>query len=165
MTAHSGDFDHGHLMRLSEEVTRIAGRLAQLTTNISASPDDAGAVEAKDSPALSLETVDWLIRARQRRTAYLSPDLFGEPAWDILLDLLRAEIVQTRVAVSSLCIASGVPMTTGLRWISSMVDRGLLVRVPDPFDGRRVFIELAPEVSQGLRRYFADVVGQRPKAG
>ena len=84
-------------------------------------------------------------------------ELFADPAWDMLLDLLQAEIVQHRVPVSSLCIAAAVPATTALRWIKSMTDRGLLVRRDDPHDGRRVFIEMAPATSAGLRRYFQEV--------
>jgi hypothetical protein len=31
------------------------------------------------------------------------------------------------------------------------------VRRADPHDGRRVFVELAPDTSRALRRYFAEV--------
>jgi hypothetical protein len=37
-----------------------------------------------------------------------------------------------------------------------MVDQGLFVRRSDPLDGRRVFVELAPDVSTGLKRYFVE---------
>jgi DNA-binding MarR family transcriptional regulator len=38
-----------------------------------------------------------------------------------------------------------------------MVQEGVFVRRADPHDGRRVFVELSPQASQGLRRYFAEV--------
>jgi DNA-binding MarR family transcriptional regulator len=38
-----------------------------------------------------------------------------------------------------------------------MVSKGLFVRRADPHDGRRVFVELSPEASGALRRYFAEV--------
>ena len=76
----------------------------------------------------------------------------------MLLDLLQAEIAQLRVPVSSLCIAAAVPATTALRWLKTHGRaRDLFVRRADPHDGRRVFVELAPEASQALRRYFAEV--------
>jgi DNA-binding MarR family transcriptional regulator len=50
-----------------------------------------------------------------------------------------------RVPVSSLCIAADVPPTTALRWLKTLVQQGLFVRRADPHDGRRVFVELAPE--------------------
>lgn len=58
--------------------------------------------------------------------------------------------------MSSLCIAAAVPATTALRWLKTMTQQGIFVRRADPHDGRRVFIELAPQASQALRRYFAD---------
>jgi len=38
-----------------------------------------------------------------------------------------------------------------------MTDKGMFVRRADPHDGRRVFVELAPDASVALRRYFAQV--------
>ena len=98
-----------------------------------------------------------MIRARRLRARYFDEELFADPAWDMLLDLLQAEIAQHRVPVSSLCIAAAVPATTALRWIKTMTDSGLFNRRADPHDGRRVFIELAPEASAGMRCYFAEV--------
>jgi DNA-binding MarR family transcriptional regulator len=38
-----------------------------------------------------------------------------------------------------------------------MVQQGIFVRRADPHDGRRVFVELAPDTSAALRRYFAEI--------
>lgn len=62
-----------------------------------------------------------------------------------------------QVAVSSLCIAAAVPTTTALRWIKLLTDGGLLVRVPDPQDGRRCFVALADRVADVLVAYFAEL--------
>jgi DNA-binding MarR family transcriptional regulator len=112
---------------------------------------------SKEPPQVSAETVRAVIRARRLRTRYFAGDLFADPAWDMLLDLLQAEIAQLRVPVSSLCIAAAVPATTALRWLKTMVQEGLFVRRADPHDGRRVFVELAPDASRALRSYFAEV--------
>jgi DNA-binding MarR family transcriptional regulator len=50
-----------------------------------------------------------------------------------------------------------VPATTALRWLKTMTEQGLFVRRADPHDGRRVFVELAPQASRALRSYFAEV--------
>jgi DNA-binding MarR family transcriptional regulator len=50
-----------------------------------------------------------------------------------------------------------VPPTTALRWLTTLVNRGLVVRRGDPRDARRVFVELAPDTSAALHRYFAEV--------
>ena len=112
---------------------------------------------AVGGPEISLETIRKVIRARRLRARYFAEDLFADPAWDMLLDLLQAEISHLRVPVSSLCIAAAVPATTALRWLKTMVKQGLFLRRADPHDGRRVFVELAPQTSDALRRYFAEV--------
>ncbi|UUR09186.1 helix-turn-helix domain-containing protein [Sphingomonas glaciei] len=155
----ASDASAARLRQLSEEVSRIASTLARLST-ASAGPPLSPATMApprSDVPNVSAEALRAMIRARRLRSTFLPADLFADPAWDMLLDLLQAEIVQHRVPVSSLCIAAAVPATTALRWIKSMTDRGLLVRRDDPHDGRRVFIEMAPATSAGLRRYFHEV--------
>lgn len=76
------------------------------------------------------------IAARARRASYLPVDLFGEPAWDMLLDLALAKIEGTDVSITSACIASGAPPTTALRWIGRLVEEGLAERLPHPRDGR-----------------------------
>ncbi|MDQ3144478.1 MAG: MarR family winged helix-turn-helix transcriptional regulator [Pseudomonadota bacterium] len=155
------------LKELSDEVGRIAATLARLSSGPEATarsadaPAPAKSVERLgdklDIPPVSGEAVRNVIRARRLRARYFDELLFADPAWDMLLDLLQAEIAQHRVPVSSLCIAAAVPATTALRWIKTMTDNGLFVRRADPHDGRRVFIELAPDTSAGMRRYFAEV--------
>jgi DNA-binding MarR family transcriptional regulator len=95
-----------------------------------------------------------MIRARRLRDQYFRGDLFADPAWDMLLDLMAARIEKKRVAVSSLCIAAAVPATTALRWIKALTDRGLFVRAADPQDGRRVYIELSDDTARALATYL-----------
>ena len=145
------------LRQLSEEVSRIASTLARLSAGPGAPRTSSETVPAEDIPPLSADTVANLIRARRLRGRFFPEELFADPAWDMLLDLLQAEIRQHRVPVSSLCIAAAVPATTALRWVKTLVGQGLFVRRADPHDGRRVFVELAPDTSLAMRRYFGEV--------
>ena len=101
-----------------------------------------------------------IIRQRQMRARFLDGDLFADPAWDMLLDLTAARAEQTRVSVTSLCIASGVPPTTALRWIGQMTEAGLLQRVEDDTDRRRAFITLTDKAVEAMSRYFAELGGE-----
>ena len=154
----ASDQNATRLRQLSDEVSRIASTLARLSTGPTAvaRPTEQPPI-AGDVPQVSVDTVRSVIRARRLRARYFQEEMFADPAWDMLLDLLQAEIAQHRVPVSSLCIAAAVPATTGLRWLKTMTQQGMFVRRADPHDGRRVFVELAPQASQSLRRYFADV--------
>lgn len=153
----SRDNSDARLRQLSDEVSRIAATLARLSVGPSPAVLEKPAAPGGDAPQVSLETVRQVIRARRLRARFFDEELFADPAWDMLLDLLQAEIAQHRVPVSSLCIAAAVPATTALRWIKTMTDAGLFKRRSDPHDGRRVFVELAPKASEAMRRYFAEV--------
>ena len=153
----SKDTSAVRLRQLSDEVSRIAATLARLSTGPEPSSVEKPEPAAGDAPPVSLETVRQVIRARRLRARYFDEELFADPAWDMLLDLLQAEIAQHRVPVSSLCIAASVPATTALRWIKSMTDADLFKRRADPHNGRRVFVELAPKASEALRRYFKEI--------
>ena len=79
----------------------------------------------------------------------------------MLLDLTAARAERKPVSVTSLCIASGVPASTALRWIKHMVEMGLFERKEDLADKRRAFIGLSKAGVQAMVRYFAEV---RPQA-
>ncbi|WP_052223323.1 helix-turn-helix domain-containing protein [Novosphingobium malaysiense] len=93
---------------------------------------------------------------RRRRTKiFQSEDLFGEPGWDILLDLFIAAKERRRVSVTSACIGAAVPSTTALRWIAVLERHHLLVREADPGDARRVYVKLSTRGYDAMLEYFA----------
>ena len=173
------DDDRLALLRLTEQVSQIAARLDRMTPPADGSGDSdsafrfesprlafVGAPESDSSdrliraarPALpDPRLVRRIIRQRQLRARFFDGDLFGDPAWDMLLDLTAARAEHTRVSVTSLCIASGVPPTTALRWIGQMIDSALLERVEDETDRRRAFITLTDKASDAMARYFAEL--------
>jgi hypothetical protein len=118
-------------------------------------------------PSVSPRTVRSIIRQRRLRDEFFSDEMFADPAWDMLLDLAAARAEHKRVSVTSLCIASGVPPTTALRWISQMTRAGLFERVEDTLDRRRAFIALTEKAADGMGRYFAAIgaTGLTPTSG
>ena len=152
----ASDRSSERLRQLSDEVSRIASTLARLSAGPDAPSRQAPIISPGEAPPVAPETVRQVIRARRLRDRFFDPALFADPAWDMLLDLLQAEIAQLRVPVSSLCIAAAVPATTALRWLKTMTDMGIFVRRADPHDGRRVFVELSRDASVAMRRYFAE---------
>lgn len=96
-----------------------------------------------------------VLQARRLRDRFLPGDLFADPAWDMMLDLMAARLDDKRVSVSSLCIAAAVPPTTALRWITQLTERGIFQRRNDPDDARRVFIALSDEAADSLAGWFS----------
>jgi DNA-binding MarR family transcriptional regulator len=106
---------------------------------------------APDTPGpADLDFIRAMLRARRLRSEHFPADLFADPAWDILLDLMAARLERTQVTVSSLCVAAAVPPTTALRWIGVLAERGLLVRAADAADRRRAFVELSDAGARAL---------------
>lgn len=167
------------MLRLAEQVAQIAQRLDRFDGAVPGeagpeagvfrfeSPRPAFAPQDDDGsrrlaravrPALpDPRLVRRIIAQRQLRARYFDGDLFADPAWDMLLDLAAARAEHTRVSVTSLCIASGVPPTTALRWIGQMIAAGLLERVDDDTDRRRAFITLTDRAADAIARYFAEI--------
>lgn len=159
------------LLRLTEQVGQIAERLERLDRPLPGfsgpgiSGDTAFRFEspgpgyrAPCPPLPDPRLVRRIIARRQARARFFDRALFADPAWDILLDLAAARAEHARVSVTSLCIASGVPPTTALRWIGQMTEAGLLRRVEDDTDRRRVFVALTDGAAEAMARYFAEMV-------
>ena len=93
---------------------------------------------------------------RMRDRIFEKSNLFGEPAWDILLDLYVAHLDKRSVSVSSACIASCVPATTALRCIGRLESLELLRRLPDRKDNRRVLITLTCRAIAMIELYLRE---------
>ncbi len=179
-----GEEDRIALLRLSQQVEAIAHSLDRISQPEAGSTASLGEFKADfrsyrpdtEGPELSgfgggsaapqsgvrvplpdPRMVRQVIANRQARGKFFDPALFGDPAWDMLLDLTAAHGEGTQVSVTSLCIAAGVPATTALRWLTQMVETGIFLRVPDPADKRRAFIALSDRSLAGMAGYFASL--------
>ena len=102
-------------------------------------------------------------RLRDYRNALFDGELFGEPAWDILLQLYGAELEGKPLIVSKVGRASSVSPTTALRWVDRLEAGGWLERVPDPKSRKRIFVVLTAPASKAMRSYLVRVQsGQLP---
>lgn len=98
------------------------------------------------------------IKAHLLRRDLLGPDLVGDPCWEMLLDLHENALMGRPVSVSSLCSVVALPATTALRRLGDMVAAGLVTRIRDSNDARRVLIGLSETGTSRLMAYF-DAVG------
>lgn len=93
-----------------------------------------------------------VLRVRQQRNVILGADSFRDPAWDMLLDLYVQDSGHAGTMISALCIASGVPQTTALRYIYRLAQLGL-VRITDhPTDQRRTMVSLSDDARPRIER-------------
>jgi FixJ family two-component response regulator/DNA-binding MarR family transcriptional regulator len=101
-----------------------------------------------------LDTIEQLRRVRIRYNDHK----LDEVAWELLLELLRAEQSNQRLSVSALTISiPGVSATTSLRRIGELATGGYVDRTPDARDGRRDFVTLTAKARGLLTDYLANV--------
>ncbi len=89
-----------------------------------------------------------------RRQLLGADRLFGEPAWDMLVELFIAHCEGATVPTGALGIGSGLSSSSAQRLVQRLEDAQLVVRAPDPDDGRRHFVSLAPDIAHRLTAYF-----------
>lgn len=94
-------------------------------------------------------------RLRRQRDQHFPASYFGEPAWDILLDLLANEVSGRPVSVSNACIAASAPASTGMRWLRVLEDDGYIKKMRDRSDFRVTLVILTDLARTRLDDYLA----------
>jgi len=102
-----------------------------------------------------------VLDGRRARSAFFYDGLFGEPAWDILLDLFVAEQESKQISISSACIAAGGSSTTALRWLSRLEEMKLVERRGDTTDRRRVFVRITPRAHTAIVAWLIRASGKK----
>jgi DNA-binding MarR family transcriptional regulator len=157
------------LERLKAALLEILGletdaNVSRASPNDSSAPDRAVPLRSQGIESFTVDRrpslpdptlLEKIIANRQKRREQFGKALVADPAWDMLLDLAVARARFRRVSVTSLCIASGVPSTTALRWIGVLAGDGLIQRENDCQDRRRTFLSLSDKGVRKVASYFA----------
>lgn len=148
-------FAENPAVECSETLADLSRRLTTLADfmNRCDRPSAPRPARQTQSPATLARAV---LQARRKREA-LFPDLFADPAWDVLLDLFVAAEEGHELSVTSACVGASVPATTALRSITLLERRGLVVRRPHPTDGRGILLSLSDEAHQRMSQWCAQI--------
>jgi hypothetical protein len=114
-------------------------------------------VHAELNRELVLGAVTRFYRARRLRDRYFPQDLFGEPGWDLLLDLFSAKLQDRKISVTSACVAADVPPTTALRWLGLLESCGLVKREDHKHDHRVSWVQLTDTAADSMFRLFEEI--------
>lgn len=129
--------------------------------------ESTGAVDDRTQPvqhpAQKPERKDYLLKVRairaerSARRQIFGDTLVEDPAWAIMLELFEAHHAQRACCIKSACLASEVPATTALRYLSMMESIGVVERRPDQCDRRRILLGLTDKGLRKLHRYFDEL--------
>lgn len=144
-------------VRLSRRDVEDARRLFAL---LAAENDDGEPKAQEPQPAGHcrgdlVEAARSILSRRRLREQVFGNELFGEPAWDILL-LLYAGASGPRQTIGRLADSACIPETTAVRWVDDLEKRDLVRRDYLPNDRRLALIELSASGRRRLELYLAD---------
>lgn len=106
----------------------------------------------------AVETARRAYDERKARARFVgNDDMFGEPAWDILLDLFINQANEEKVTVKIACVHADVPPTTTMRWLNVLEQNGLIQCDADPADPKQHLINLTPAGYEGMLRYLESI--------
>lgn len=134
-------------------------RLTDIKRLFSEVASTSAALPVAVAPGLTrLQLARLILWARGLLETHLNPELFANPALNILLDLYVNRAEGRSVSTSAACTASGVPTTTALRWINALAKRGMVEKHGMPSDKRFTFLELTEETAQSLDRLLGIIL-------
>lgn len=125
------------------------------TKSVCLEPD--GSRENATAERKLLSIAQKIYAARRKRDATLPKRIFGEPSWDILLDLFIAAFKGKPVKVSSVCVASAIPAVTGMRWLNVLHQEGLVECLADETPGHISHVKLSDKGLQLMRDLLNEI--------
>ncbi len=150
-------------METGGDLAQIVERLSTLTERLEGAAEGFGLSAGQFATRVPAQVLESIYAGRRLRTSIFGGDvdLFGEPAWDMLLDAAIMEAKGKAVSVSSACLAADVPSTTALRYLSALEERKLLERQSDPLDSRKKYVKLTAKGRRLLKDYVSAVIDDR----
>jgi CheY-like chemotaxis protein/DNA-binding MarR family transcriptional regulator len=146
-------------MQLTDQAAMLAQQAEALAVALNAwkQPQSESTARPTEAGRGDLTTLG-LDRLRRPRQALEPLGELDDVAWDLLLELLRADKTAQRISVSALSISvPHISPTTALRRIRELVKAGHILRNPDPMDARRDFVALGPDCRSALEHYLEQV--------
>lgn len=110
----------------------------------------------------ALETAQRALHERKTRTEFVGvAEMFGELAWDMLLDLFIRQTKDEQINGKSVFINAEAPTATAKRWLKVLEQNGLIDLQTDPAtsDGGR--IHLTSTGYEGMLRYLETIAQTR----
>ena len=135
---------------------RIADLLMEMAREIRESPEGLDRLAKRQIDPEEMAAV--VYSDRRRRDRVFGEGLFGEPCWDMMLELFVAAGKGNTLSTKSVTLGSAVPPTTALRWLENLESEGIVRRFADPDDKRRTCVELSASAHARMGEYLAETI-------
>ena len=150
----------------NEEIAELKSRVDQIHELLASRGEESppaavrGVEAARDSAPSDAGLLDQLslsIQIRRIRRSHFGDTEISGPVWDMMLDLMLAGAHGRVLSASDLATGAGVPLSSGLRMIASLEQRGLVHRSIDERDRRRTIVRLSDGGAERMASYFEKI--------
>lgn len=149
----------------NQEIADLKARVDQIQELLAGRNDDLSAVATRPiggspgngspRPAL-LDQVAFSIQMRRMRRSHFGGAEMSGPTWDMMLDLMLVQTHGRLLSASDLATGAGVPLSSGLRMITTLERMGLVQRSIDERDRRRI-VQLSDHGIERMATYFEKI--------
>jgi hypothetical protein len=139
--------------------------ISQLVSSLRSLADELAATDGRDAEEIAradreqaLTVAIQVAACRKRRTLFHPDYFFGEPCWDMLIDLFIAHGQMRETSIAHLCTISQVPHGTALRYLGRLESRGDVVCTSDE-SGRRASVRISETAVERMVASLSDISG------
>ena len=144
------------LWNLHKSLSRLADELAEAAreTEIRAGNDNPDEAQKPAQAAAPREYFEALLRQRRARDRYFGTTLFGEPAWDIMLELMIARIDGRELKISELGAASYAPGIATRQYVDALGEAKLVETYQDVDHLGDCYLALSSEAARRMAELY-----------
>lgn len=141
--------------RLAEKIEAAQAILEEIRKESGCDAFSERAVASLARQETALQTAERAQGERRKRAEHFrNQQMFGEPAWDILLDLYIHQVRNEQTTVKRATVGPVATAGTTLRWLQVLDAEGLIFFEADPTDEERRLLRLTPEGYESITRYL-----------
>lgn len=150
-----GMAEDADLVRIERVLNELSEAIRQKTAGRADVVDNTTQPSGVAPRDRSLAIAQAWLNASRLRDEMFGADLFSDPAWVILLHLFIGEKTGQPWSISSLCVASNLAQSTGLRWLLVLEKTGQVRRQPDSADRRKISVSLTSAAITNMEQALA----------
>ena len=142
------------LWNLHDHLNRLATDLAEAAKMFDKAASDAGreppAIEAMAPRAFFTS----LLELRRMRERHFGTELFGEPAWDVMLQLMIARIDDKELKLSELVGNPASPPVMTHHYVGELIEARLVDRFENADDSNDFYLALSSEAARRMAELY-----------
>ncbi|WEK47083.1 MAG: hypothetical protein P0Y56_02010 [Candidatus Andeanibacterium colombiense] len=151
---------HKGLAQLAEELARAVQMSAARDAEDHAKGDNSGELPSPIQAISPRDYFEALLRQCRARDRYFGSDLVGEPAWDIMLELMIARVDAREMKIGELGAAAHAPGIDIRRYVDTLAEAKLIELYQDADPRGDFYLALSSEAA----RRMAELYRARPRS-